>query len=43
VYVDVALLGYDEVWAAAGTWTEVFPVAPSELVRVSGATVCKLS
>jgi prolyl-tRNA editing enzyme YbaK/EbsC (Cys-tRNA(Pro) deacylase) len=43
VYVDKTLLGYDEVWAAAGTWTEVFPIAPDELVRVTGGTVCPLS
>ena len=43
VYVDEGLLAYDEVWAAAGTWTDVFPVAPDELVRVTGGTVCELS
>ena len=43
VYVDKGLLAYDEVWAAAGTWTDVFPVAPDELVRVSGGTVCPLA
>jgi len=30
------------VWAAAGTWTDVFPVAPAELVRVSGGVVREL-
>lgn len=43
VYLDVALLAYDEVWAAAGTWTVVFPSAPGDLVRVSDAKVCTLS
>ncbi len=43
VYVDRALLDYDEVWAAAGTWTDVFAVAPDELVRASSATLCSLS
>jgi len=43
IYVDEDLLRYDEVWAAAGTWTDVFPVAPGELVRVTGGTVCSLS
>ena len=42
VYVDEDLLGYDEVWAAAGTWTEVFPIAPTELVRVTEGTVSSL-
>jgi len=42
VYVDEDLLRWDEVWAAAGTWTDVFPVAPAELVRVSGGVVREL-
>ena len=42
VYVDEGLLRFDEVWAAAGTWTDVFPVAPSELVRVCGGVVADL-
>ena len=32
----------DEVWAAAGTWTDVFPIAPADLVRVSGGVVADL-
>jgi len=43
VYVDESLLRWDEVWAAAGTWTDVFPIAPDELVRVSGGTVADLA
>jgi len=43
VYVDESLLQYGEVWAAAGTWTDVFPVAPKELVRITGGTVCSLA
>jgi len=35
VFVDPDLLQYDEVWAAAGTWNDVFPIAPNDLVRVS--------
>lgn len=31
VFVDDALRGFDEVWAAAGTWTDVFPIAPDDL------------
>jgi prolyl-tRNA editing enzyme YbaK/EbsC (Cys-tRNA(Pro) deacylase) len=34
---DRDLLGHDEVWAAAGTPTTVFPVAPADLLRASGA------
>ncbi len=28
VFVDPDLLGHDEVWAAAGTWNDVFPLDP---------------
>lgn len=42
VFVDPDLLQYDEVWAAAGTWNDVFPIAPDELVRASGGTVTDL-
>lgn len=42
VFVDPDLLQYDEVWAAAGTWTDVFAISPSELVRASGGTVTEL-
>ena len=28
-FVDPDLLAYDEVWAAAGTWHDVFAVAPT--------------
>ena len=42
VFVDPDLLGYDEVWAAAGTWNDVFPIAPDQLVRVSGGQVVDL-
>ena len=42
VFVDPDLLQYDEVWAAAGTWNDVFPIAPNDLVRASGALVTDL-
>ena len=42
VFIDPDLLGYEEVWAAAGTWHDVFPVAPADLLRVSGGTVTDL-
>ena len=41
-FVDPDLLGHDEVWAAAGTWHDVFPLAPAELVRATGAQVTDL-
>jgi prolyl-tRNA editing enzyme YbaK/EbsC (Cys-tRNA(Pro) deacylase) len=39
VYVDRDLLGYDLVYAAAGLPECVFPIAPAELVRVTGGRV----
>jgi prolyl-tRNA editing enzyme YbaK/EbsC (Cys-tRNA(Pro) deacylase) len=32
-------LRFEEVWAAAGTWTDVFAIAPHDLVRVTGGVV----
>jgi prolyl-tRNA editing enzyme YbaK/EbsC (Cys-tRNA(Pro) deacylase) len=34
---DRDLLGYQEVWAAAGTPQAVFPISPGDLLRCSGA------
>ena len=42
VFVDPDLLQYDEVWAAAGTWNDVFPITPNDLVRASGGVVSDL-
>lgn len=42
IFIDVDLLGYGEVWAAAGTWNDVFAIAPEELVRASTGTVAEL-
>ena len=39
VYLDPDLLGFDTVWAAAGTPDAVFPIAPPVLKAVTGATV----
>jgi prolyl-tRNA editing enzyme YbaK/EbsC (Cys-tRNA(Pro) deacylase) len=41
-FVDPDLLAYDEVWAAAGTWHDVFPIAPADLVRASSGVVTDL-
>lgn len=41
-FVDPDLLHHDVVWAAAGTWNDVFPIAPSELVGAGGGTVLEL-
>ncbi len=42
VFIDSDLLQHGEVWAAAGTWHDVFPIAPGDLVRASGGTVVDL-
>lgn len=42
VFIDPDLLQYDEVWAAAGTWNDVFPIAPAALVDASGGMVVEL-
>jgi len=42
VFVDPDLLQCDGVWAAAGTWNDVFPIAPNDLVRASGGVVTSL-
>ena len=46
IFIDPDLLQYDGVnelvWAAAGTWNDVFPIAPNDLVRASGAVVTDL-
>ncbi len=42
-YCDETLLGYDVVWAAAGTPNAVFPIAPRDLVRISGAALVDLA
>jgi prolyl-tRNA editing enzyme YbaK/EbsC (Cys-tRNA(Pro) deacylase) len=42
VFIDPDLLVHEVVWAAAGTWHDVFPLSPSELTRVSRGTVVEL-
>ena len=42
VFVDPDLLQYDEVWAAAGTWNDVFGIEPHKLVEASGGVVTDL-
>ena len=41
-FIDADLMSYDEVWAAAGTWHDVFALTPTDLARVSGAVVADL-
>jgi prolyl-tRNA editing enzyme YbaK/EbsC (Cys-tRNA(Pro) deacylase) len=35
IFIDPDLLQYDEVWAAAGTWNDVFGIGLSKLVEAS--------
>lgn len=38
-FLDPDLLGYGEIWAAAGTPDAVFRTTPDELLSATGATV----
>ena len=42
VFIDPDLLQFDEVWAAAGTWHDVFGIEPHRLVEASGGVVTVL-
>src|SRR5262245_56555454 len=42
-YLDQALQQYETVWASAGTPNAVFPIAPAELLRITGASVIELA
>ncbi len=42
VFIDPDLLQYEEAWAAAGTWHDVFGIEPHKLVEASGGTVVDL-
>ncbi|HUC32335.1 MAG TPA: YbaK/EbsC family protein, partial [Ilumatobacteraceae bacterium] len=42
VFIDPDLLQYDEVWAAAGTWHDVFGIEPHRLVDASEGVVTDL-
>ncbi|MBI4173441.1 MAG: YbaK/EbsC family protein [Candidatus Aenigmarchaeota archaeon] len=39
VFVDQGLMAFAKVYAAAGTSSSVFPIAPPELVRITAGTV----
>lgn len=41
--VDQALLGYAEIWAAAGHPNAVFRLTPDELVRMTGGRVARVA
>ena len=41
-FIDEDLLAHEVVWAAAGTWHDVFPISPQALVAASGGWVGRL-
>jgi prolyl-tRNA editing enzyme YbaK/EbsC (Cys-tRNA(Pro) deacylase) len=41
--IDRHLTGFEEVWAAAGTPRHVFPIAPADLLRVTGGRVADVT
>ncbi len=42
VFIDPDLLEWDEVWAAAGTWHDVFGIEPHQLVEASDGLITDL-
>jgi prolyl-tRNA editing enzyme YbaK/EbsC (Cys-tRNA(Pro) deacylase) len=38
-WLDPLLMGFDHVWAAAGTPRHLFGIAPADLLRITGATL----
>ena len=42
VFIDPDLLQYDEVWAAAGTWNDVFAINPASLAHVCAGVIVDL-
>ncbi len=42
VFVDPDLLQYDEVWAAAGTWNDVFAINPQVLSRITDGKIVEV-
>jgi prolyl-tRNA editing enzyme YbaK/EbsC (Cys-tRNA(Pro) deacylase) len=42
IFIDEDLLGYDTLWAAAGTPNAVFRLTPANLVALTGGTVAAI-
>ena len=42
IFIDPDLLQYDKVWAAAGTWNDVFEISPASLHKVTKAVLADL-
>jgi len=43
IFIDETLLGFETVWAAAGTPNSVFRLSPDDLVRLTGGTVAAIA
>ncbi len=43
VFIDDDLLRHDAVWAAAGTPNSLFRLVPSDLVRMSGGRIARVT
>ena len=41
-FIDREFLAFDEIWAAAGTPNAVFPIAPADLIRITGGELVSL-
>jgi prolyl-tRNA editing enzyme YbaK/EbsC (Cys-tRNA(Pro) deacylase) len=41
--IDRDLLQYEQVWAAAGTHTSVFPIAPRQLISITSGHVADIT
>lgn len=39
IWADPRLTDFPQVWAAAGTPRHIFPIAPADLLRITGATL----
>ena len=42
IFIDPDLLQFDEVWAAAGTWRDVFAIDPRSLAEVTHGVIVDL-
>ena len=42
-YIDQDLLGYGEIWAAAGTPNALFRLSPDDLIRLNGGTIVSVA
>lgn len=43
VFIDETLMGFDTIWAAAGTPNSVFELRPADLVPLTGGTVAAVA